>query len=116
MQSIPPNGRVVASRCLPAYGSFRSPFSIGFVLEEEVESAEGDKQCPQKIDLDDKLIAEAKRPATIRPKEAVTAALYEYIKHQRRMRIWNWPAPSISTPNTTIKPKGKKDEDEEEGC
>ena len=43
---------------------------------------------PTKIDLDDKLIAEAKKAGHHKTKkEAVTAALNEYIKHQRQMRI-----------------------------
>jgi Arc/MetJ family transcription regulator len=40
------------------------------------------------LDLDDKLIEEAKKIGRHKTKmEAVTAALNEYIKNQRRMRI-----------------------------
>jgi Arc/MetJ family transcription regulator len=43
---------------------------------------------PTKLDLDDKLIEEAKKAGNHKTKkEAVTAALNEYIQYQRRMRI-----------------------------
>jgi Arc/MetJ family transcription regulator len=43
---------------------------------------------PAKLDLDERLIEEAKKAGHHKTnKEAVTAALNEYIKHQRRLSI-----------------------------
>jgi len=60
---------------------------------------------PPNLALDDNLIEEARRAGGHKTKkEAVTAALAEYVKRRKQMRIWKHSAPSISIRSTITKP------------